>query len=256
MRRRLFFDNIRDFQGDTPVNKSIAETLLSENSIEFPLRNNGVTIVTRKLQRVGPQFTLEDFQIVNGCQTSHVIAANSSKDSKAVMIPIKIIATEDEEITKQIIIASNQQNTVDQESFWALDPIHKAIEIYFESKEGDRRLYYERRPGQFNTMAGVEKVRIVTKDILLKMYASIFLEQPNQVGRYYKDLTPMIGKDIFSPDHQVHSYYTAAYIGYRLEFMFRNRRLDTSWKAFRFQIAMAARLILQRQLKLDPNKLA
>jgi hypothetical protein len=61
VRRRLFFDNIRDFQGDTPVNMSIAETLLSETSIEFPLRNNGVTIVTRKLQRVGPQFTLEDF---------------------------------------------------------------------------------------------------------------------------------------------------------------------------------------------------
>ena len=36
VRRRLFFDNIRDFQGDTPVNKSIASTLLSETSIEFP----------------------------------------------------------------------------------------------------------------------------------------------------------------------------------------------------------------------------
>ena len=68
VRRRLFFDNIRDFQGDTPINVSIANTLQSESSIEFPLRNNGITIVTRKLQRVGPQFTLEDFQIVNGCR--------------------------------------------------------------------------------------------------------------------------------------------------------------------------------------------
>jgi AIPR protein len=116
---------------------------------------------------------------------------------------------------------------VDQESFWALDQIHKSIEIYFESKAGDQRLYYERRPGQFNTITGIEKVRIVTKDLLLKMYASVFLEQPNQVGRYYKDLTPLIGKDIFSPTHEVHSYYTAAYIAYRLEFMFRNRRMGT-----------------------------
>ncbi len=198
VRRRLFFDNIRDFQGDTPVNKSIAGTLLSDTSTEFPLRNNGVTIVTRKLQRVGPQFTLEDFQIVNGCQTSHVIAANSAEENQAIMIPIKIVSTEDEEVTRQVIIASNQQNKVDQESFWALDPIHKSIEIYFESKAGDQRLYYERRPGQFNTIAGIEKVRIVTKDQLLKMYASVFLEQPNQVGRYYKDLTPLIGKEIFS----------------------------------------------------------
>jgi hypothetical protein len=254
VRRRLFFDNIRDFQGDTPINKSIEATLLSETSIEFPLRNNGITIVARKLHRVGPQFTLEDFQIVNGCQTSHVIAANSAREDQAVMIPIKIVSTEDEEVTRQVIIASNQQNKVDQESFWALDPIHKSIEIYFESKDGDHRLYYERRPGQFNTIAGIEKVRIVTKDLLLKMYASVFLEQPNQVGRYYKDLTPLIGKEIFSPDHEVHSYYTAAYIAYRLEFMFRNRRMDTEWKPFRFQLAMAARLILERDLKLDPKK--
>jgi hypothetical protein len=254
VRRRLFFDNIRDFQGDTPVNLSIAETLLSGSSIEFPLRNNGITIVTRKLQRVGPQFTLEDFQIVNGCQTSHVIAANSAKENQAIMIPIKIVATEDEEVTRQVIIASNQQNKVDQESFWALDPIHKSIEIYFESKIGDQRLYYERRPGQFNTIAGIEKVRIVTKDFLLKMYASVFLEQPNQVGRYYKDLTPLIGKEIFSPNHEVHSYYTAAYIAYRLEFMFRNRRMDSEWKPFRFQLAMAARLVLERDLELDPKQ--
>ena len=62
VRRRLFFDNIRDYQGDTAVNVSIAETLQSEKSIEFPLRNNGITIVARKLQRVGPEFQLEDFQ--------------------------------------------------------------------------------------------------------------------------------------------------------------------------------------------------
>jgi hypothetical protein len=79
VRRRLFFDNIRDFQGDTHVNLSIAETLESDKAIEFPLRNNGITIVTRKLQRVGSQFTLEDFQIVNGCQTSHVVAAQSNE---------------------------------------------------------------------------------------------------------------------------------------------------------------------------------
>jgi hypothetical protein len=254
IRRRLFFDNIRDFQGETPVNKSIAATLLSVTAIEFPLRNNGVTIVTRKLQRVGPQFTLEGFQIVNGCQTSHVVAANAAAVNQDIMIPIKIVATEDEQVTKQVIIASNQQNKVGEESFWALDPIHKSIEIYFESKAGDQRLYYERRPGQFSTVNGIEKVRIVTKDYLLKVYASVFLEQPNQVGRYYKDLTPMIGKDIFGADHEVHSYYTAAYSAYRLEYMFRNRRMGVEWKPFRFQLIMAARLILERDLKLDARR--
>src|ERR1051326_9277693 len=57
--------------------------------LEFPLRNNGVTIVARKLQRVGPQFTLEDFEIVNGCQTSHVIAANAKQTNLSTMIDRK-----------------------------------------------------------------------------------------------------------------------------------------------------------------------
>src|ERR1051326_6707819 len=223
--------------------------------LEFPLRNNGVTIVARKLQRVGPQFTLEDFQIVNGCQTSHVIAANAKQTNLTTMIPIKLVVTEDEDVTRQVIIASNQQNKVDQGSFWALDPIHKAIEIYFESKPGDQRLYYERRPGQFNTVPNIEKVRIVTKDWLLKNYASMFLEQPNQVVRYYKDLTPLIGKSIFAPGDEVNSYYTAAYIAYRLEFMFRNRRMDPEWKSFRFQLAMAARLLIQEAKGLHPKRM-
>jgi hypothetical protein len=254
VRRRLFFDNIRDFQGQTPVNVSIDETLKSDKRIEFPLRNNGVTIVARKLQRIGSEFQIEDFQIVNGCQTSHVIALNRGPENAATLIPIKIIATEDEEVTRQVIIASNQQNKVDQESFWALDPIHKQIEIYFESKSGDQRLFYERRPGQFNTVAGIEKVRIITKDVLLKNYASVFTEQPNQVGRYYKDLTPLIGKEIFAAGHAVHSYFTAAYIAYRLEYMFRNRRLAPELKPFRFQLAMASRLIIERERGLNPKK--
>jgi hypothetical protein len=41
---------------------------------------------------------VEAFQIVNGCQTSHVIAANSAEENQAIMIPIKIISTEDEEV--------------------------------------------------------------------------------------------------------------------------------------------------------------
>jgi AIPR protein len=80
-----------------------------------------------------------------------------SQANPAVMIAVKIIATEDEEMTRQVIIASNQQNKVDQESFWRLTPYHKTIEIYFESKSGDQRLYYQRRPGQFNTITVIEK---------------------------------------------------------------------------------------------------
>ena len=251
VRRRLFFDNIRDFQGDTPVNISIASTLTSGSSIEFPLRNNGVTIMTRKLQRVGAQFTLEDFQIVNGCQTSHVIAANATPENQGTMIPIKIVATEDEEVTRQVIIASNQQNKVDQESFWALDPIHKSIEIYFESK-GQVTSVFTMNAGQGSSKQCPGSRKFggykgpFAEGLCVRLPGAV-----EPVGRYYKDPTPLIGKEIFSPEHDVHSHYTAALSAFRLEFLFRKRRLDTEWKPFRFQIVLAARLIIEREQKLD-----
>lgn len=254
VRKRLFFDNVRDYQGDTAVNKSIAETIASEKRIEFPLRNNGVTIVTRKLKRVGVDFYLEDFQIVNGCQTSHVIAKAWSATLGEFYIPVKLISTEDDDVTRNVIIASNSQNEIDQDSFWGLAPIHKLIEIFFTSKKADGRLYYERRPGQYNSSADVEKVRIITRDGLLKAHASMFSNDPHRVGRYYKDLLPMIGKDIFNPQHELFSYYTAALAIFRLEWLFRNKRLDPKYKAFRYQLIMALRLMIENEEKLDPKR--
>ena len=68
--RGLFYDNVRDFQGDNPVNKEIDDTLKSDERDLFVLLNNGITIVAESLSKTGDIFTIEDYQIVNGCQTS------------------------------------------------------------------------------------------------------------------------------------------------------------------------------------------
>lgn len=245
IRKNLFFDNIRDYDPNSDINRKIGETVRSEESIEFPIRNNGITIVTRHLHRVGDNFTLEDFQIVNGCQTSHVLHENKQHLDDNIQIPIKIICTDDDEVTARIIISSNQQNEVNEEMFWSLKPIHKDLEIFMSSKTGDEKLYYERRAGQYNSDTNVEKVRIITKESLLKAYASMFLEEANKVGRHYGDLIPMVGQSIFRDCDKMYAYYTAAYSSFRLEWLFRNNRIDKRYKPFRFQMLMAARLILQ-----------
>jgi AIPR protein len=50
--RGLFYDNVRDFQGDNPVNREIEETLKSSEQELFVLLNNGVTIVARLRSRI------------------------------------------------------------------------------------------------------------------------------------------------------------------------------------------------------------
>lgn len=246
IRKNLFFENIRDYNPLSKVNNSIKETLLSKEAIEFPFKNNGITIVTKSFHRVGDNFTIEDFQIVNGCQTSHVVHECSGKVEDEFFIPAKIICTDDEELTERIIIASNRQNEVTDEMFWSLKQIHKDFEIFFKSKSDDQALYYERRSGQYNT-SDVEKVRIVSKDGLLKAYASMFLEEPNKVGRHYGDLVPLVGGKIFKEGDKPHSYYSAAYASFRLEWLFRNNRIDKKYKPFRHLMLMASRLIVEKE---------
>src|SRR5262249_26718691 len=94
---RLFFDNVRDWQDYNPVNIEIRSTLLSEQSkSRFVLMNNGVTVIARELNRTGDKFHIGDYQIVNGCQTSHVLFDQRDVLDDGVAIPIRLINTKDE----------------------------------------------------------------------------------------------------------------------------------------------------------------
>ncbi|MDZ7712249.1 MAG: AIPR family protein [Rhodovibrio sp.] len=82
------------------------------NVDSFCIRNNGITIVARSLNKVGNRFTIEDYQIVNGCQTSHVIFNNRSTISGNFFVPIKLIVTEDQTIQTQLSALRTGQTEV------------------------------------------------------------------------------------------------------------------------------------------------
>ena len=60
--RNIFYDNVRDFLGDNPVNISISNTLEEKKFGFFGVLNNGVTIVADRLQSTGDQFTINNYQ--------------------------------------------------------------------------------------------------------------------------------------------------------------------------------------------------
>src|SRR5690606_5781710 len=98
----IFEDNIRDWQGYKAVNSEIRDTLLSSNKSKFVLMNNGITIITRGLNRVGDVFTLTDYQIVNGCQSSNVLFEQRREIDESVQVPLRLIHTEDDSIKELI----------------------------------------------------------------------------------------------------------------------------------------------------------
>lgn len=241
--KRLFFDNVRDWQGYNDVNSGIKGTLASADKRRFVLMNNGVTIIAKTLRTVGNKFTVEDYQIVNGCQTSHVLFDQRDALDESVNIPVRLISTKDEDVTKAIIKATNWQTSITEEQLFALDEFPKALELYFDSFPINHRLYFERRSRQYES-APIEKVRIITFDGMIKAFAGMFLNEPHRTTRNYKSLKTRLGKDIFAKNHVREPYYAAALGLYRLESAFRAKSLETRFKAARFQILLAIRILV------------
>jgi hypothetical protein len=54
----VFYDNVRDYQGDNNVNKEIAETINSKYKDAFLILNNGITIVTEEMKTTRNTFSI------------------------------------------------------------------------------------------------------------------------------------------------------------------------------------------------------
>ncbi|MFP6325228.1 MULTISPECIES: AIPR family protein [Bacillus amyloliquefaciens group] len=249
IRRSVFYDNVRDYQGENDVNESISSTLRSNNSDRLAVLNNGVTIVAKKVSVARHDFTLEDYQIVNGCQTSHVIYYNKDNiDNEKTNLPVKIIITEDEEVISDIIIANNSQTEVKKEELMALSDFQKKLELFYNSiEESKRKLFYERRSKQYDAVPNTEKVRIVTISSQIKSFASMYLDRPNLASRFYGKLLEQLSESAFVANHQPMPYYTSAFALYKLEFYFRNKSLDSRFRKFRFHMLMMLKYFVNNE---------
>ena len=253
--RSIFYDNVRDWQDYNVVNSEMRETLASPVSrTRFALMNNGITVIAKTLRATGNKFYIEDFQVVNGCQTSHVLHGQRTLIDDSVMVPLRLIATQDEEVIASIVKATNRQTEVKEEQLLALSDFQKRLEAFFLSYPESQRLFYERRSRQYNSVAGIEKTRIVTPASLIRSFASVFLEEPHRTTRSYGALRNMLGKTIFGSDHKLEPYYLAAFSLYRLEYLFRNQVLDAKFKPARYHVLLAARLLVTSER--PPNSVA
>lgn len=113
--------------------------------------NNGITIVASSIKISGDNATIEDYQVVNGYQTSNILIENieSARNIDDLIIPIRIIATKDENLKNRITKATNNQTAIKKEQLEALSTFQKALEEYYRTFSGDNALVYERRTGQY-----------------------------------------------------------------------------------------------------------
>jgi cold shock CspA family protein len=244
LNRRLFYDNVRDFQGHNPVNREIEATVQdAARSDRFALLNNGITVVANVVNKVGARFKLQDFQIVNGCQTSHILFLNRTQLTPQVYVPIKLIVTEDNDVTNQVIQGTNRQTEVHLEAFESLAPFQKTLEELYAAlaRDLDEPLYYERRSKQYEHL-GIRRERIITLATQVKCFVAMFLNEPQSTHRYYGELLSSYRSRVFSEAHSPIAYYVSGLALAALERLFADGTLPRAWRPRKYQLLMVFRL--------------
>jgi hypothetical protein len=72
--------------------------------------------------------------------------------------------------------------------------------------------------------------------VLMKAVAACLLFQPQRAARDYRGILSEYSGSMFQDEHDVRIYHAVAYLYYRLEFLWRNQRIENRFKTFRYFI--------------------
>ena len=245
--RKVFEDNVRDFQGNNPVNRGIERSLVDREFKLFTAMNNGVTVTCRDMSIVGNRMTLWDYQIVNGCQTCNVLYRNRDLEGiDGLVLSVKIISSTDKDIRDKIIVANNSQTVVERAQLTSLLNTQRKIESFYIAQNKYTKLYYERRSKQYRQ--GQEKIpagRIVTIPSQIFSFMSMVLEEPHHTRKYYGDLIRSSSdqEKIFSEENKPAFYFMSALAAYYRDRFFSRGELPEQYRKIKHHLLLAFRLV-------------
>jgi AIPR protein len=121
--------------------------------------------------------------------------------------------------------------------------LRSALEAFFKTFPVGSRLFYERRPHQYDSQ-DIEKLRIITHQNLVRAVGAMFLGLPHITTKTFRQLIAKVGKEMFVDTDKPEPYYVSAWALYRLEQLFKNKKVDAKYKAARFQILLVVRFLL------------
>ena len=230
--RAVFYDNIRDFNPQSEINQAMLNELREGSEKSFVFKNNGVTVVAKEISRRSDTYQLEDYQIVNGCQTTNVLFL-AQDEVHDVHVPLRLIGSTDPDFVSTIIVGTNKQNELREDQFWALLPFMKDLEEYCRAQTDDKLILIERRENQYRDVK-VERTRIFRPAELMKAITATYLGRPNRAARDYRGVRREFKDEVFQPAHNVELYHLAAMCSYRFDFAVRNKRVERSRNIYKF----------------------
>lgn len=257
LRNHVFVENVRAFLGiENPVNASIAETIKDKNAASrFPVLNNGITIVSPDVRLQGSILHLDNFQIVNGCQTSNVLYECKDDLDDDLMVNLKVVETSNEDVFSELVRATNSQTKVEETQFYSLRPIIKKVEAYFDTFEGhDGRLYLERRERQY-IGRDIAAVRVFSVHMAAKCVSAMFFRRPDLSYRYPKRMYELLAEKIFSDETKEIVFYSACLTLYRLHLLTSNADIPQNIRKYKWHImAVVGALIAGKDIPKPGSK--
>ena len=163
----LFEENIREYLGESSVNKGIIDTLKGEEKCNFLFYNNGITMICSNVghqeMKNGMRYLeVENPQVVNGCQTVNsiftVLDSMSEKDISQnyknvfVMVKVLVIPEKNEKdriFYRDVVKYTNRQNSVpdkvfasnEQSVFIRLQKEFEKHGFYLKVKQSDKATF-------------------------------------------------------------------------------------------------------------------
>lgn len=186
----LLEKNIRRYLGRNVVNEGIRSTLLQDdNRNNFFFFNNGITIVCEKfaanfLQDNNWIVKVDKMQIINGGQTCKTIFQTIEEhpeiDFTNVEVLVRIYEVDkDENVIRDITLATNSQNPVDFRDLKSNEPEQKLLE---QSAEGLHYIYKRKRDSQTTNQAGTD---IILSSVAAEAVLAVWRSSPH-IAKYKK----------------------------------------------------------------------
>lgn len=148
--KTLFAKNVRFGLGRTNVNKEIESTINKRDQHKrFLLFNNGITIIAERASLSSPSaLEIENYSIVNGCQSTLALYENRSELTPDLRVMVKLIETgANDKLGEMITFFTNNQNPITASDLRSRDKIQMTLQKQFEREFG-KRILYKIKPGE------------------------------------------------------------------------------------------------------------
>lgn len=227
----VFDENVRAFLGkDNNVNSNINETLKDVNKKKlFSVLNNGITIVSPEMTLTpnSKEIDITNYQIINGCQTSNTLYLCRDNLDPDVNVVVKFIESPNNQVSTDIIAATNSQSDISSESFHGLKQKAKLVQSYFSAKNQsasyENKIYFERRENEYKEN-GYQSTRIFDVRELSRCYAAMYLNQPHNAARYVKLIFSVSGDNLFKIEDHEALYFCSAFTLYKYNTLINGRK--------------------------------